>query len=86
MWAQHRALLTARTAQTAAAPVVAQAWCGGGRQALLARLLRGCDVETLDDAFAGATGALAAGRKRVGSRWASRRGGTAAVRGSSDVD
>jgi len=60
MWARHRALLTARTAPTAPAPVVAQAWRGGGRQALLARLLRGCDVETLDDASARAAGALAA--------------------------
>lgn len=60
MWARHRALLTARTAPTAPAPVVAQAWRGGSRQALLAQLLRGCDVEALDDALARTTGALAA--------------------------
>jgi hypothetical protein len=42
------------------APVVAQGWRGGGRQALLAQLLRGCDVEVLDDGLARAVGALAA--------------------------
>lgn len=60
MWARHRALLMARIAPTAPAPVVAQAWRGGGRQALLARLLRGCDVEALDGALARSAGALAA--------------------------
>ncbi len=60
IWARHRALLTARIPPTAPAPVVAQAWRGGGRQALLARLLRGCDIEALDDGLARATGALAA--------------------------
>jgi len=60
IWARHRALLTARIPPTAPAPVVAQAWRGGGRQALLARLLRGCDIEALDDRLARATGALAA--------------------------
>ena len=60
MWARHRALLTARTAPTAPAPVVAQAWRGGSRQVLLAQLLRRCDVEALDDALARTTGALAA--------------------------
>ena len=60
MWARHRALLTARIPPTAPAPVVAQAWRGGGRQALLALLLRGCDIEVLDDGLARATGTLAA--------------------------
>ncbi len=60
MWVRHRALLTLGTPPTAPAPVVAQAWRGGGRQALLARLLRGCDVEALDDEGARATGSLAA--------------------------
>jgi hypothetical protein len=60
IWARHRALLTARIPPTAPAAVVAQAWRGGGRQALLARLLRGCDIEVLDDDLARATGALAA--------------------------
>lgn len=60
MWARHRALLAARISPTVPAPVVAQAWRGGGRQALLAQLLRGCDVEPLDDDLARAVGALAA--------------------------
>ena len=42
------------------APVLAQAWRGGSRQALLSRLLTGCDTEALDDTRARATGALAA--------------------------
>ena len=60
IWARHRALLTARVPPTAPAPVVAQAWRGGGRQALLGRLLQGCDIEALDDGLVRATGALAA--------------------------
>lgn len=60
MWARHRALLVARAVPTVPAPVVAQAWRGGSRQALLARLLQGCDVETLDDPRARSVGALAA--------------------------
>ena len=46
------------------APVVAQCWRGTSRQAQLARLLAGCEVETLDDTRAKATGTLA-GRART---------------------
>jgi hypothetical protein len=60
MWARHRALLAAREVPTVPAPVVAQGWRGGGRQALLARLLVGCDVEALDDGQARLVGAVAA--------------------------
>jgi hypothetical protein len=60
VWARHRALLARREVPTAPAPVVAQAWRGGGRQALLARLLVGCDVEALDDDQARSVGSLAA--------------------------
>ena len=60
MWARHRALLALREVPTVPAPVVAQSWRGGGRQALLARLLAGCDVEALDDGQARAVGSLAA--------------------------
>jgi hypothetical protein len=60
MWARHRALLERREVPTVPAPVLAQGWRGGARQALLARLLRGCDTEALDDAQARAVGALAA--------------------------
>jgi hypothetical protein len=59
-WARHRALLALREVPTVPAPVVAQSWRGGGRQALLARLLAGCDVEALDDGQARAVGSLAA--------------------------
>lgn len=60
MWARHGALLARRQVPTAPAPVVAQTWRGGSRQALLARLLVGCDVEALDSDQAHAVGALAA--------------------------
>jgi hypothetical protein len=40
--------------------VVAQSWRGGSRQALLARLLTGCDIEALDDQQARSVGWLAA--------------------------
>jgi hypothetical protein len=60
MWARHRALLGLREVPTVPAPVVAQSWRGGGRQALLARLLTGCDVEALDDGQARSVGVLAA--------------------------
>ncbi len=60
MWARHRALLALREVPTVPAPVVAQSWRGGGRQALLARLLAGCDVEALDHVRARSVGSLAA--------------------------
>jgi hypothetical protein len=60
IWARHRALLALRAVPTVPAPVVAQSWRGGGRQALLARLLAGCDVEALDGGRARAVGSLAA--------------------------
>ena len=60
MWARHRALLVRREVPTVPAPVVAQAWRGESRQALLARLLVGCSVETLDDERARSVGTLAA--------------------------
>jgi len=59
-WARHRALLARREVPTVPAPVLAQAWRGGNRQALLSRLLTGCDIEALDDTSARATGTLAA--------------------------
>ena len=59
-WARHRALLSRREVPTAPAPVVAQFWRGGSRQALLARLLTGCDIEALDDQQARSVGSLAA--------------------------
>lgn len=64
MWARHRALLLRRVVPTVPACVVAQCWRGAPRQAQLARLLAGCEVEALDDARAKATGVLA-GRART---------------------
>ena len=58
--ARHRALLNRREVPVVPAPVLAQAWRGGSRQAQLSRLLTGCHTETLDDTRARATGALAA--------------------------
>ena len=60
MWARHRALLVLRKVPTVPAPVVAQGWRGGSRQALLARFLVGCDIEPLDDDQARSVGSLAA--------------------------
>ena len=64
MWARHRALLLRRVVPAVPSPVVAQCWRGAPRQAQLARLLAGCEVETLDDTRARATGTLA-GRART---------------------
>ena len=64
MWARHRALLLRRAVPVVPAPVVAQCWRGTSRQAQLVRLLAGCEVETLDDTRAKATGTLA-GRART---------------------
>lgn len=60
MWARHGALLALRVVPVTPSPVVAQAWRGGGRQARLARLLRGCSVDDLDDGRARAVGELLA--------------------------
>ena len=59
MWARHRALLLRRVVPVVPAPVVAQCWRGPARQAQLARLLAGCQVEPFDDTRARATGTLA---------------------------
>ena len=65
MRARHRALLEQREVPTAPAPVVAQGWRGGPRQALLAKLLVGCNVEALDNGRARLVGVPAA---RAGAR------------------
>jgi len=59
MWARHRAFLTNRVVPTVPAGVVAQTWKGGNRQAMLARLLVGCDIEPLDYDQARKVGSLA---------------------------
>ena len=60
MWARHRAFLAARVVPTVPAGVVAQTWRGGSRQAMLVRLLVGCNVEALNDDQARKVGPLAA--------------------------
>ena len=65
VWARHGALLALREVPTAPAPVVAQAWRGGSRQALLARFLVGCDIEAFDDDQARSVGVLVG---RAGTR------------------
>ena len=57
-WARHRALLLARQVPVVPAPVLAQVWRGGPKQALLARLVAGCSVEPMDDDAARRTGQL----------------------------
>jgi hypothetical protein len=59
-WARHRQLLELREVPTVPAPVLAQGWRGGARQALLSRLLAGCQVEALNEPTARAVGTLAA--------------------------
>ena len=59
MWARHRAFLSGRVVPTVPAGVVAQTWKGGSRQAMLARLLVGCDIEPLDNDRARRVGPLA---------------------------
>lgn len=58
MWARHRALLTLREVPTVPTPALAQVWRGGGRQALLSRILVGCNIEPFEDAQARAVGVL----------------------------
>ena len=57
MWAIHHQVLTAGRRPTVPAAVLAQVW-RGGPQAQLSRLLRGCQVEVLDEARARAVGRL----------------------------
>ena len=47
MWALHAGYLAEEVIPTVPAPVLAEAWRGGSRQASLSRLLRMCDTEPL---------------------------------------
>lgn len=61
MWVRHNAILELGIRPVVPAPVLAQAWRGGGpRQANLARLLRTCRVEALTEEQAKSVGALSA--------------------------
>lgn len=58
MWAVHAELLARDIAPTIPAPVLAQAWRGGARQASLARMLRQCEVEAMTEDHAREVGGL----------------------------
>ena len=59
MWALHAGFLAEEVAPTVPAPVLAQAWRGGAKQASLSRLLALCVVEPMSEAQARAVGRLA---------------------------
>ena len=59
MWALHAGYLREEVVPVVPAPVLAQAWRGGARQARVARLLQVCDVEPLGEALAEDVGVLA---------------------------
>lgn len=59
MWALHAAFLAEEVVPLVPAPVLAQAWRGGSRQASLSRLLAMCDVEPLTEDQARRVGVLA---------------------------
>ena len=59
MWALHAGYLREEVVPVVPAPVLAQAWRSGARQARVARLLQVCDVEPLGEALAKDVGVLA---------------------------
>ena len=59
MWALHAGLLAEEVTPVVPAPVLAEAWRGGARQASLSRLLAMCDVEPMSEDQARQVGVLA---------------------------
>lgn len=59
MWALHAGFLAEEVVPTVPAPVLAEAWRGGGRQASLSRLLAMCEVEAMSEEQARRVGVLA---------------------------
>jgi hypothetical protein len=59
MWALHAGFLAEEVVPTVPAPVLAEAWRGGARQASLSRLLAMCVVEEMSEAQARRVGILA---------------------------
>ena len=59
MWALHAGYLAEEVIPTVPAPVLAEAWRGGSRQASLSRLLRMCDTEPMSEDQAKNVGVLA---------------------------
>lgn len=58
MWALHAGYLADDLVPVVPAPVLAQAWRGGARQASLSRLLATCEVEALTEEHARRVGSL----------------------------
>ncbi len=59
MWALHAGYLAEEVIPTVPAPVLAEAWRGGSRQASLSRLLRMCDTEPMSEELARYVGVVA---------------------------
>lgn len=59
MWALHAGFLAEEVVPVVPAPVLAEAWRGGSRQASLTRLLASCEVEPMDEEQARRVGVLA---------------------------
>jgi hypothetical protein len=59
LWALHAGYWREEVVPTVPAPVLAQAWRSGARQARLSRLLRMCDVEPMSEDLARRVGVLA---------------------------
>jgi Ser/Thr protein kinase RdoA (MazF antagonist) len=59
MWALHIGFLAEEVVPAVPAPVVAEAWRGGSRQASLARMLAGCQIEEMTANQARRVGELA---------------------------
>jgi hypothetical protein len=59
MWALHVGFIAEEVAPLVPAPVVAEAWRGGSRQASLARMLAGCQIEEMTADQARRVGELA---------------------------
>jgi hypothetical protein len=59
MWALHAGFLAEEVAPTVPAPVLAEAWRGGARQANLSRLLALCEIEPMSETQSRAVGVLA---------------------------
>ena len=59
MWALHVGFIAEDVVPSVPAPVVAEAWRGVPRQASLARMLAGCDIEAMTSGMARRVGELA---------------------------
>jgi hypothetical protein len=58
MWALHAGFLAEEVIPVVPAPVLAEAWRGGSRQASLVRLLRMCEIELMSEEQARLVGVL----------------------------